>query len=175
MEDWRNLEGYKYPYQVSSLGRVRNAKTGNVFIPSHSQAYDHVSLKLKDGRTVSPNVHRLVAMAFCENPNGYPVVNHINENKRDNRAENLEWCTKQYNATYGHASEKKQTAVRAIDKHGNIVYQFDSIKEAAETLKCPYQSIVRVCSGEREHFHALKWEYVNGCKGKRGQYAPDRN
>lgn len=171
MEEWRDIGGYKYCYQVSSLGRVRNAETGLVFKPSHSGDYDHVSLRLKNGKVASVSVHRLVATAFCDNSKGYPIINHINENKRDNRAENLEWCTQQYNSTYGKALVQKRTAIRAVDDHGNVVYRFDSLKDAATAMNCSYQSLIRVCSGVRKHFHGLKWEYVNGCKGNK-IYAP---
>ena len=47
-------------------------------------------------------VSRIVAKAFIPNPNEYPEVNHKDENNQNNRVDNLEWCTTQYNLTYGH-------------------------------------------------------------------------
>ena len=52
------------------------------------------------------SVHRLVATAFCDNPNKYPIVNHRDENKANNNADNLEWCTVIYNMNYGTLNER---------------------------------------------------------------------
>ena len=57
-------------------------------------------------------VHRLVAEAFVENQFGLPVVNHKDENPRNNNAENLEWCTVRYNNTYGAAAQKRSSAMK---------------------------------------------------------------
>ena len=46
-------------------------------------------------------VHRLVAFAFLQNPNQYPQINHKDENKLNNKLENLEWCSVLYNNKYG--------------------------------------------------------------------------
>ena len=57
-------------------------------------------------------VHRLVAQTFIPNPNNLPEVNHINEDKTDNRIENLEWCTCRYNVQHSHKQKKKYIGVR---------------------------------------------------------------
>ena len=103
MEIWKKIEGYEN-YSVSSEGRVRNDKTGRMLRLVYNKAgYTIVGL-WPDGRR--HRVHRLVAAAFLSNPNGYPCVNHKNEIKDDNRVENLEWCTYQYNNTYGTSLER---------------------------------------------------------------------
>lgn len=48
-------------------------------------------------------MHRLVATAFLDNPNSFPVINHKDEDKSNNAVSNLEWCSYAYNAVYGHA------------------------------------------------------------------------
>lgn len=98
-ELWKNIEGYNY--QVSSKGRIRNKNTKAIkktFI--NERGYVIVSL-YKDKRLKTFRVHRLVAKAFIQNPNNLPEVNHKNELKTDNRVENLEWCTREYNLAYG--------------------------------------------------------------------------
>lgn len=61
-------------------------------------------------------IHTLVAMAFIPNPNNLPCVNHIDENKSNNSLDNLEWCTWQYNNTYG---TRVQRAVETRRKKGS--------------------------------------------------------
>ena len=106
-EEWRDIEGYNGKYQVSSLGRVKSLKDnkGNSRDKILSQCecsngYLFVVL-CKEGKVKTFIVHRLVANAFIPNPNGYRCVNHKDECKTNNCVDNLEWCTHQYNNTYG--------------------------------------------------------------------------
>lgn len=115
-EVWKDIEGYEGKYQVSSLGRVRRLaytfkrrnKWGvcdNVIssgMMSLRNVKGYLSVKLRDEtKRKHYQVHRLVAAAFIPNPDGLPEVNHKNEDKTDNRVENLEWCTRKYNTNYG--------------------------------------------------------------------------
>ena len=73
-------------------------------------------------------VHRLVALAFVDNPNGYPEINHIDEDKRNNTYSNLEWCTTRYNLTYGHRLDCARG--ERNEKHKLTI---DQVKEIRET------------------------------------------
>lgn len=88
-EIWKTI--FEFPtYAVSSLGRVRNERTGRILKPlDDRRGYLRVDL----GRGNHRKVHRLVAEAFCEHPEGKNVVNHINRDRCDCRAVNLEWVT----------------------------------------------------------------------------------
>ena len=88
------IEGYEALYAISDEGKIFNLRTGRekhkVVMPSGYE-YIHLNKGDKNGRMF--RVHRLVAKAFIPNPDRFPQVNHINGNKQDNRASNLEWCT----------------------------------------------------------------------------------
>lgn len=109
-EEWRPIQGFEQDYEVSSQGRIRSHRKGFVQIlkPIFEKwnGYFTVSLFDADGRMHKAKIHRLVALAFIPNPHGYPCVNHKDENKTNNRADNLEWCTKAYNSVYGTSRQR---------------------------------------------------------------------
>lgn len=105
-EIWKDVKGYDELYKVSNLGRVRNGRTGRIRkLTFDEDGYLQVTLYGKK-INVTRKVHRLVAEAFIPNPDNLPCINHKDEDKTNNRVENLEWCTVKYNNTYGDRIEK---------------------------------------------------------------------
>ena len=99
-EIWKDIEGYEGKYQVSNMGRVktlnyRNSGKEQILHSNPTGGYCIVGLCKTKRKTYY--IHRLVAAAFVPNPENKPEVNHINHNKRDNRASNLEWVTQYEN------------------------------------------------------------------------------
>lgn len=99
------VHDYTGLYQVSNKGRVRALnyrRTGKIKVISQgtNRGYYRVQLH-KNGERNDFQVQRLVATAFIPNPENKPEVNHINENKLDNRVENLEWTTHEENVNHG--------------------------------------------------------------------------
>lgn len=116
------VKGYEGYYEVDQFGRVYSVdrvisvndngrqyekplKSKQMKQSMHTKGYKMVSLT-KEGKTKSLFVHRIVAEAFIPNENELPMVNHKDEDKTNNFAENLEWCTASYNRTYGNAVER---------------------------------------------------------------------
>lgn len=122
------IKGYEDYYEVDQFGRVF-AKDRTIHVTDHDREYDkHLPSRqmkqsvhtkgyktvtlTKDGKCTTAFVHRLVAEAFIPNTDDLPFVNHIDEDKTNNFVENLEWCTEQYNSTYGKAREKHAKALK---------------------------------------------------------------
>ena len=150
-----------YPnYFITEQGQVWSQHSKKFLTLSlHKDGYLYVSLNKNNVRKTFA-VHKLVAQAFLPNLNNYPVINHKNENKQDNRVENLEWCTQSYNINYGNSllqrSETQGKPVKCIET-GKIYY---SLGEASRQTGISASLIARVCNKKRTHTHNLHWEYV---------------
>ena len=100
MEIWKDIEGFKGRYQVSSWGRVRNAITKCIIKPyKNEKGYLKVGLT-QNGKCLKFRVNRLVAQAFIPNPYNLPQVNHKDGNKANNSFTNLEWITNKDNTIH---------------------------------------------------------------------------
>lgn len=172
MEIWKDVPGYSGTYQVSNLGRIRNLnwhnsnKTKILNLKPDKDGY--VRLRIKREKTFK--IHRLVAMAFIPNPSNFPYINHKNEIKDDNRAENLEWCTAQYNILYNGNSKRigdklrngpcsKRVAMLEIGT-GEILRVFPSTAEIQRQLGFDRSNINKCCRKERKNSNGYEWKYI---------------
>ena len=115
MEIWKAVKGYEGFYEVSSIGRIRSVdhyvacgmrynskvKRKGHLLKQNAKKNGYLTVDLsKHNKIKTISVHRIVAVAFLEPVDGKDFVNHKNLNKHDNRAENLEWCTRSENARH---------------------------------------------------------------------------
>lgn len=181
MEEWRDIKGYEGEYQVSNLGNVRSltkkvktkngfyaTKTGKILAKTQKKkGYLCVSLSSK-GKSSCIEIQRLVAIAFIPNPNNYPCVNHKDENKENNSAENLEWCTYKYNNEYGEC-RKKAASSRTNGKTSKKVFQYDldmnliaeypSLAELKRVFGYDASKISLCARGKRKSAYGYLWKY----------------
>ena len=107
---WKSVLGSDGVYEVSDCGLVRRlGKWGGEIVSRVEKHTGYVVVSLRIGGVRKPYyVHRLVAQAFIPNPDDLPFVNHKDEDKHNNCADNLEWCTRSYNRNYGTCTERQR-------------------------------------------------------------------
>ena len=180
-EIWKDVDGYGGFYEVSNLGRVRSKER-----ITEIQSYCHIVRKPRilkaqfngfyyrvvmsfDGKSRQVLIHRLVAETFIPNPKGLPQVNHKDENGKNNHVNNLEWCTLQYNQSYGtkcmrHSLYMVNEAGRAVtqySKSGESIASYRSIMEASKKTGVHYTAIREVCiHGKQKTAGGFVWRYA---------------
>lgn len=161
MEIWKDVEGYEGLYEVSNLGRIR--RDGMVLSANRNPKSGYLSVQLcKDGKLKRLYIHRLVATAFIQNPQGFRCVNHKDEIKQNNCVENLEWCTQKYNNRYGKNAPAfaREKPVVQKDDSGTIIRFWKCATEVERVLGIKHQHISHCCIGTREHCGGYRWEYA---------------
>ena len=172
-----------YPdYMIYEDGRIWSNKTNKYLkVNVNNAGYETVELFNESG-SKRLLVHRLVAMSFIPNPNNYPQVNHIDEDKHNNSADNLEWCTAKYNMNYGEVAKTrhkkinyassifKKTAIEngkkvsrpvmMLDDFGNCIASFASAADASRQTGIYKTNITRSARSIYLRAGGYKWEYA---------------
>ena len=172
-EIWRDITGYEGYYQVSSEGRVKSLERKNNYGRTVKErilkpAFDGwgylVVTLCAGGKRKNLMVHRLVCEAFNDNRDEKPEVNHINEIKTDNRACNLEWCTRRENLNHGTRSERSaKTLSKPICQYTldeKIVKTWASLTEVKRKTGFSQGNISEVANGNRKTAYGFIWKYI---------------
>ena len=165
-EIWIPVRGYEGRYSVSNFGNIVSHRGGKTRIlksaPNH-MGYSYVTL-CKNGTRKSSRVNVLVANHFLQKPNGVAEVNHKDENKSNNRADNLEWCTHVYNMNYGTRTRRAIAplckAVVRYSKSGECIDTHTSVNQAGRTLGISAPHISLCCRGMRKSAGGFKWKFA---------------
>lgn len=186
-EVWKDID-IDNNYSISNYGRVKSKKRiykhwngscyANLTIKEKilkcsksSQGYLRVSIGFNKNRRPI-KIHQLVARHFLKNPNNYNCINHIDCNKLNNKVNNLEYCTNEYNIKeaakngllkkpigYGNPTNQK---VAMLDLKTNEVLRiYYSLKEAQEDTGIRYQNISACCRGITKYAGNYKWIYID--------------
>lgn len=175
-EIWKDIEGYEGIYQVSSFGRVRSLD--RIVVMRNGRKRPTRGKMLKERPTYNGYVrvqlradndyyiHRLVASAFIPNPDNLPQVNHKDENKRNNRADNLEWCDNIYNINYGTAKDRISEAnstrpIKQLTLDEDLVAEYKGVIDAVRKTGYKEAPIRECCNHKRHTSYGFIWEYID--------------
>lgn len=182
-EIWKDIKEYEGIYQVSNLGRVKSLSRFHKTDERYSLigytskerilkpgtdgwGYLYVALS-KDKKRKNKRIHRLVAETFIPNIKNLQQVNHIDGNKKNNKVDNLEWCTYGHNEKEAYRLGLKQSRIKGkplyqCDLNGNIIKKWNSINEIAKAMNYSSGTICSCCNKKRNKtYKGFIWRYVN--------------
>lgn len=161
-EIWKDVPGYEGLYLVSNTGKIFSLRCKRCLTQSTDRG-GYMRVPLSSDKKKFWSVHRLVAMAFIPNPDNLPEVNHKDENTTNNHEENLEWCTRKYNANYGTAMKRMAaTNSKPVEqmKGGEVVKRWESIKAAGEDTGFDRGNISKCCTGKSRTYKGYEWRFA---------------
>ena len=184
MAQWKQIKGYEGIYSVSDEGEIvreqysKTMPNGSIAImPRHkiksqigTNGYLYVCLS-KEGKHKRLSVHRIVAVAFIDNPNNLPEVNHKDQNRQNAKVANLEWCSRIQNVRHGTGIEKQRISnSKSIDRYtmdGEYIDTWLNEKQYTKSHGINGTGLIRkVC----DHYHGYssaygyKWKWHNDKK-----------
>lgn len=166
-EIWKEIDGFP-DYEVSNLGRVCSfkGKYPKILKPWKNSC-GYLAVGICTGRKrVMKRVHRLVAEAFIPNLKNKPEVNHIDEDKLNNVAENLEWVTRRENCNHGtrnkRMAETQGKTVIQYTTDGVFVAEYPSTHEAERVTGISQADISKACRGKLKTAGGYIWCYEEG-------------
>ena len=185
-EVWKDITNYEGLYQISNLGRIKSLKRyekcgeklrirNERFLKQRkTMGYFYVIL-CKNGKSKTYRTHKLVAKEFVSNPLNFLQVNHIDGNKENNFANNLEWCTCKYNIQEAYRLKLCKTKkIKQYDLKGNYIKTWESIASASKELGLDASAITKCCKKKRNKCGNYFWQYdnekTNGQDGYAGVY-----
>lgn len=179
-EIFKDIYGYEGLYQISNFGNVKSADRerlgrggsirkcpGRILKPKiNNKGYYQVDLFNSENKSKRFLIHRLVAETFLDNSNNYDQINHIDNDHTNNHVDNLEWCTNEYNCTYGthveRVTEQIRVPIYSIDENGNIE-NFPGVREARRQMFerfGKYGNISAVLCGRQKTSLGRQWFYA---------------
>jgi len=179
-EIWKDIDGFEGRYQISDRGRVKRLERyvliqhptkpyyrhlqELILTPNNDKdGYEIITLNA-DGKEKNMKIHRLVGIAFIDNPNHFDQINHKDGNKHNNNVSNLEWCDCRYNQVHAWETGLRETLKFAqIEKEENkIINIFDSLNDIRKSYEdIDFSTIIKVCRGKRNFHHGFRWAYAD--------------
>lgn len=167
-EIWKPVPGYEGLYEVSNFGRVRSLFRYKKILKPSPNWNGYTTAELWKGkRRKRISIHRLVATCFCDNPYNKPFVNHKDETRTNNRADNLEWVTHVENCNYGTAIARRIAHTDYTNRHSHP----NQIKAASKPVEQYTQDgkLIRRWNSAAECCRENGWTVSNIRRAARGE------
>lgn len=151
-EIWKDTICRSKEIWVSNMGNIKDENFNDIH-QNQSNRYNRFCVN-----GYKENTHQWVALLFCPNPDNKEIIHHINGDRRDNRAENLIWCTKEEHDKFhnGHIG------VEQVSKDGDLMATFSSASEAGRAMGSnSHAAITMCCSGKRKTAYGYRWRWRN--------------
>lgn len=181
-EKWVNYsyKGKNY-YLISNYGRLKSINRTRILFNGckaringkikkatlSEKGYYSYTLNF-DGKRIARRVNRMVAEKFIDNPNNLPEVNHKDENTLNNRVDNLEWCTHEYNINYGtrtiRAIKSASKPIQQYSLDGNFIKEWNSLADASKELNISRGTLCSCLKGDIKSCGGYQWKYKNSDK-----------
>ncbi len=175
--EWKEIKGYEGKYIISNFGevislpRTKQNHTKQQYVEpkeirkiiNNKNGYVYVQLWKKSSYK-NIRLHKLVAQAFIPNPNNYPQINHIDGNKTNNRADNLEWCTASHNLLHAYKlglanNDKRKIKIGQYSMDGKLLKTFNSLTEASKLTGVNMQKI-SLCINNKYKYRNRREKYI---------------
>lgn len=175
----KDVVGYEGLYGVTEDGQVWSYRAKRFLAQQLQKGYYNVHLS-RDGKAKYVAVHRIVALAYVENPDSenFTIINHKDENPLNNHYTNLEWCSVNYNNHYGTKNKRSSSSNKSSTTQGysvrcietDLIYH--SIAEASRKTGISKAGISQVCNGKQRTAGKMHWEFVDNITNKKASPRP---
>jgi len=163
IEIWKPIDGYDN-YEVSSFGNIKSVKTGNILKPAIKNKYNFVILR-KNNKNVNMYIHRLVATAYCANNDNKQYVDHINNDRLYNNANNLRWVSSGENHYNSSLRSTTTTGVKGVHYFKRTGKWVANIQTNGKSIHLGFFDTLEEAKNVRQKkAKELFGEYINKCE-----------
>nr|QBK88370.1 MAG: HNH endonuclease [Mimivirus LCMiAC01] len=160
-EVWINIKDHAGKYKISNMGRVQNVVMKYIMKPEICNGYYRIALINKNNKRNHHLVHRLVAQHFISNSQNKKIVDHIDNNKLNNKFDNLRWVSQSENSLSYQRNYRKYNPILQYDMDGKFIKKWKNIKEIVETTGY-YRDPLSIClHGRKKYYKKCMWIYEN--------------